>query len=173
MFHKVDGNDDAVSPVIGVMLMLIVTVVIAAVIAAFATGTVGDSSQTPTALLEYSGQKLALSDDLESFYIEHKGGDVLSLHNLLVVIEPEGGPNSGIMLPLTYSDESRGKTGSLSILGKDDSVMVSAGDIISVSMPGVDNTDLAIGVIIEWTLSDIRTNGVLADGKFVVSNEEV
>ena len=77
------------------------------------------------------------------------------------------------MIPLTYSDESRGKTGSLSILGKDDSVMVSAGDIISVSMPGVDNTDLAIGVIIEWTLSDIRTNGVLADGKFVVSNEEV
>ena len=173
MFHKVDGNDDAVSPVIGVMLMLIVTVVIAAVIAAFATGTVGDSRQTPTALLEYSGQKLTLSDDLESFYIEHKGGDVLSLHNLLVVIEPEGGPNSGIMIPLTYSDESRGKTGSLSILGKDDSVMVSAGDIISVSMPGVDNTDLAIGVIIEWTLSDIRTNGVLADGKFVVSNEEV
>ena len=42
-------NEDAASPVIGVMLMLVVTVVIAAVITAFATGMAGDStSTTPT-----------------------------------------------------------------------------------------------------------------------------
>ena len=37
-------SDDAVSPVIGVMLILVVTVIIAAVVAAFATGMVGENS---------------------------------------------------------------------------------------------------------------------------------
>ena len=46
-------NEDAASPVIGVMLMLVVTVVIAAVITAFATGMAGESTATtPMALLE-------------------------------------------------------------------------------------------------------------------------
>lgn len=41
-------NEDAVSPVVGVMLMLVVTIVIAAVVAAFATGMVGDQKTAPT-----------------------------------------------------------------------------------------------------------------------------
>lgn len=41
-------NEDAVSPVVGVMLMLVVTIVIAAVVAAFATGIVGDQKTAPT-----------------------------------------------------------------------------------------------------------------------------
>ena len=36
-------SDDAVSPVLGVMLMVVVTIVIGAVIAAFATGMVADT----------------------------------------------------------------------------------------------------------------------------------
>jgi FlaG/FlaF family flagellin (archaellin) len=39
------GRDDAVSPVIGVMLMLVVTVIIAAVVSGFAGGLVGEGSQ--------------------------------------------------------------------------------------------------------------------------------
>ena len=41
-------KEDAVSPVIGVMLMLVVTIVIAAVVAAFATGLGGDVDMAPT-----------------------------------------------------------------------------------------------------------------------------
>ena len=142
--------------------MLIVTAVIAAVIAAFATGTVVDSSTTPTALLEYSGQET--DGNLESFDIKHEGGDTLSLDNLLIVIEPEGGYNTGITIPLKGDD--------LSVLGSSQK-LVSAGDVIRVSIPSLIYSSLETGVIIEWSLSDIRTNGVLADGKFVVSNEEV
>lgn len=163
MFHKVNEKDDAVSPVIGVMLMLIVTAVIAAVIAAFAAGTVVDSSTTPTALLEYSGQKIDYGY-LKSFDIKHEGGDTLSLENLLIVIEPDGGYNTGITIPLKGSD--------LSVLGSSQK-LVSAGDVIRISIPSTIYSSLETGVIIEWSLSDIRTNGVLADGKFVVSNEEV
>jgi len=42
--------DDAVSPVIGVMLMLVVTIIIAAVVSGFAGGLVGDGDQNPPTL---------------------------------------------------------------------------------------------------------------------------
>ena len=45
-------KEDAVSPVIGVMLMLVVTIVIAAVVAAFAGGLGSDVEMAPTAALD-------------------------------------------------------------------------------------------------------------------------
>lgn len=45
------GDEDAVSPVVGVMLMLVVTIIIAAVVSAFAGGVGGDRSKTPQATL--------------------------------------------------------------------------------------------------------------------------
>lgn len=163
MFHKVNEKDDAVSPVIGVMLMLIVTVVIAAVVVAFATGTVSDSpGLTPTALLEYSGQNT--DSQLRSFDIKHNGGDTLSLDNILVVIDPVGSYNYGIMLDILADN--------LEVLGKDSS-LASAGDIIRVSIPNLYYAQFSPDVIIKWRVSDIRTNGVMADGEFVVSDEEV
>lgn len=47
-------NDDAISPVIGVMLMLVVTIIIAAVVAAFATGLTTDAEASPNAVLDVS-----------------------------------------------------------------------------------------------------------------------
>ena len=47
-------NDDAVSPVIGVMLMLVVTIIIAAVISGFAGGLVGSQKSTPSASFDVS-----------------------------------------------------------------------------------------------------------------------
>ena len=49
LIHK---KEDAVSPVIGVMLMLVVTIVIAAVVAAFAGGLGSDVEMAPTAALD-------------------------------------------------------------------------------------------------------------------------
>ena len=45
-------KEDAVSPVIGVMLMLVVTIVIAAVVVAFAGGLGSDVEMAPTAVLD-------------------------------------------------------------------------------------------------------------------------
>ncbi|MBR5814781.1 MAG: type IV pilin, partial [Methanocorpusculaceae archaeon] len=45
-------NDDAVSPVIGIMLMLVVTIVIAAVVAAFASGLSSDIEKAPNTVLD-------------------------------------------------------------------------------------------------------------------------
>ena len=45
-------SEDAVSPVIGVMLMLVVVIVVGAVVTVFATGLVGDTKAAPVAKLE-------------------------------------------------------------------------------------------------------------------------
>lgn len=45
-------SEDAVSPVIGVMLMVVITVVIAGVIAAFGTSMVGNTEPAPSAVLD-------------------------------------------------------------------------------------------------------------------------
>lgn len=58
-----ERNEDAVSPVIGVMLMLVVTIVIAAVVAAFAGGLGSDVEMAPTAALDidvYSDGKVKI-----------------------------------------------------------------------------------------------------------------
>ena len=51
---QVTRNDDAISPVIGVMLMLVITIIIAAVVAAFATGLVSDADVAPNVVLDVS-----------------------------------------------------------------------------------------------------------------------
>jgi FlaG/FlaF family flagellin (archaellin) len=47
-------RDDAVSPVIGVMLMLVVTIIIAAVVSLFAGGLVGDAKEAPAMTADVS-----------------------------------------------------------------------------------------------------------------------
>ncbi|MDS0258310.1 type IV pilin N-terminal domain-containing protein [Haloarcula sp. S1CR25-12] len=67
-------NDDAVSPVIGVILMVAITVILAAVIATFVLG-LGDSlsNQAPQASFSCDGDSLI-----------HDGGDELDGNNLFL-----------------------------------------------------------------------------------------
>ncbi|MBP2134028.1 flagellin-like protein [Methanomicrobium sp. W14] len=51
---KVNAGDEGVSPVVGVMLMLVVTIIIAAVVSGFAGGLVDTSQNAPTATVEIS-----------------------------------------------------------------------------------------------------------------------
>ncbi|MBQ4134819.1 MAG: type IV pilin [Methanocorpusculum sp.] len=162
MKHQ-EKNEDAASPVVGVMLMLVVTVVIAAVITAFATGMAGESTATtPMALLEAGNQQLT-GDLLHTFDIIHKGGDEIALENIQIVVDPKGGYSSyGIMLVLTEAELTvPGKTG--------DDIVVSTGDRIRITL----HTDWAdekceTGSLVKWTVSDVRTTGVIGKGEFVV-----
>ena len=71
MFKK----DDAVSPVIGVILMVAITVILAAVIAAFVFG-LGSPETAPQASVKGSS---AAVDGVNAIKIEHQGGDALTL----------------------------------------------------------------------------------------------
>lgn len=87
-------SQDAVSPVIGVMLMLVVTIVIAAVVSAFAGGLADDVEQAPTASLDvevYSLKNLgAMPPWGDGWYtpemvIRHVSGDPLPTKDLRII----------------------------------------------------------------------------------------
>lgn len=84
MFQKLTAvrtDDRAVSPVIGVILMVAITVILAAVIGTFVLG-LGDSlgDQQPTAQLSVE------SVDGDNVTISHNGGDALVVDDLRVTV---------------------------------------------------------------------------------------
>jgi len=74
-------DDDAVSPVIGVILMVAITVILAAVIATFVLG-LGDSisDTAPQASFSFDWEGNSSTDD--ALKIRHTGGDTLDASNL-------------------------------------------------------------------------------------------
>jgi archaeal type IV pilus assembly protein PilA len=82
-------RQSAVSPVVGVMLMLVVTIIIAAVVSAFAGGVTSGQSKTPQANVKGT---YSISDGMT---ITNAGGDSLPTKNLVFTIRdgPTFGPN--------------------------------------------------------------------------------
>ncbi|ACV48973.1 MULTISPECIES: type IV pilin [Halomicrobium] len=71
-------DDDAVSPVIGVILMVAITVILAAVIASFVLGLGDQTSQAPQASFgfEYDSDKGEVT-------VTHQGGDQIEAQNIV------------------------------------------------------------------------------------------
>ena len=96
------ADDDAVSPVIGVILMVAITVILAAVIATFVLGLGEQVSQTtPTASFssEYSG---ASGVDAGRVTFSHDGGDTIQANSLYV--RGQNGSNAASGTDSTYND---------------------------------------------------------------------
>ncbi|QYZ80330.1 type IV pilin [Methanofollis formosanus] len=100
--HKT-GNE-AVSPVVGVMLMLVVTIIIAAVAGAFAGNLSGNAEKAPSAAIDVkitsnggeSGNEYVMT-------FEHLGGDPIPTKDLKILTfytEPGGLPHSNEITPL-------------------------------------------------------------------------
>ena len=82
------ADEDAVSPVIGVILMVAITVILAAVIGAFVLGIGGSQDQVPQASWEWTNESSA-GDACGSYgsgsfavSIQHEGGDEIETDNL-------------------------------------------------------------------------------------------
>jgi len=91
MFNELLGNDDeerAVSPVIGVILMVAITVILAAVIGAFVLQ-LGDSvSQTaPQASIGVDDTDVSSN----SIVLRHSGGDTIEWDETNLIVEKEDG----------------------------------------------------------------------------------
>lgn len=178
MILNVINKDDAVSPVIGVMLLLVVTVVIAAVITGFSTGLVGDTKSTPVVMIESTNPIIGYgpygSPALDSIDFIHKGGDEFALSDIEITIEEHGGYNIGFITRFS-ADEM----GSLRVLGKESAgvdAIVSTGDIIRLDIIYPSNSDSGSyteGVQCSWTLSDSRTTNILAKGDFVILEDQI
>ncbi len=76
------NNTDAVSPVVGVMLMLVIVIIIAAVVSAFAGGLSETSEKSPTVTIRgtYSQEN--------GMTLEHNGGDAISTMDTVVMVRP-------------------------------------------------------------------------------------
>jgi flagellin-like protein len=79
-------EEDAVSPVIGVILMVAITVILAAVIAAFVFG-MGPPEQAPQASIRASAADIG---DNATIKLEHQGGDQISFTSSRTTVSISG-----------------------------------------------------------------------------------
>lgn len=125
-------EDNAVSPVVGVMLMLVVTIIIAAVVSSFAGGTMSGQHKTPQAQIS---AKFSVD---QGMLIEHLGGDPLATDDIVFMVRNGRtfGPNleqiTAQELNKSYISDGRGKY----LLGSDGTILVTsfkAGDVFYIN----------------------------------------
>ena len=75
-------NSEAISPVIGVMLMLVVTIIVAAAVSAFAGGFASDQKKTPVAQIDV---QLKTGGSYPKLVLTHLGGDALDTGDLKII----------------------------------------------------------------------------------------
>ena len=87
-------QEDAVSPVVGVMLMLVVTIIIAAVVAAFAGGVMTSQEPAPSAIVKPDDYNFVSFDsygptmyDLTNVTFKHMSGNPLDLSKVKLILE--------------------------------------------------------------------------------------
>jgi len=80
-------QDCAISPVVGVMLMLVVTVIIAAVVSTFASGLANDEAKAPDAHIKFVGPTLV--PKFQGLEFEHAGGDPVDMRDLQIQLRCE------------------------------------------------------------------------------------
>ena len=94
------------------------------------------------------------------------------LENIQVVLDPVGGDQYGVILVRLGNNENH-----LKVLGKESqksNATVSTGDRIRVMVLQSGEGSLAYmpsDVTVQWTVSDVRTTGVIAKGEFVVPKQ--
>jgi len=100
-------DEDAVSPVIGVILMVAVTVILAAVIAAFVLGLGSGVSNAPQASFAYdfepSGDSFVTGND-DVVEITHDGGDAIDNSTVSVLVEGNEATGSWSSAEITAGD---------------------------------------------------------------------
>jgi flagellin-like protein len=86
---ELKSDNNAVSPVVGVMMMLVVTIIIAAVVSAFAGSSMDNQQAAPQATIQ---GKFSIGTGME---IIHMGGDALATYDLVFTVRnsPIFGPN--------------------------------------------------------------------------------
>ncbi|MFB6074295.1 MAG: type IV pilin [Haloarculaceae archaeon] len=145
------NDDDAVSPVIGVILMVAITVILAAVIASFVLGLGDQATQgQPTASFDFNYQESSGSN-AGVLTISHSGGDTIEAQALYVRGDSITSAPSGMSADLS----SAGSWSSTSQYG--DTSEITSGKSIDVGV----NSDYQIDVV--WEPPEHDTSATLAE----------
>jgi len=106
------NDDDAVSPVIGVILMVAITVILAAVIASFVLG-LGDQAQQTTPQASFSFDYTNESGGDDTLAITHDGGDTIDGARVNATVEgaqefTSGGSSTDLVFGAAYASGDDG-----------------------------------------------------------------
>lgn len=87
--RRILTDEDAVSPAVGIVLLVAITVILAALVAAFTLGVAGNSTkETPSASVETEwGQTTAGGDTHKTVDITILGGDTVDADNVVVRLD--------------------------------------------------------------------------------------
>lgn len=159
-------DTNAVSSVVGVMLMLVVTLIVAASVSAFASGVFDVKEKSPHASIS---AKSITEDEIKEIQFEHLGGDSFSIDNIYVVFQTD---DSKTTLSRTsvgddcLAFELIGNSGDLMKPGSRLKINSSdpdySGGIQYGSLTLYDDT------IVSWKLYDKTTNNLIATGKMII-----
>ena len=87
LFQSISDSDDrGVSPVIGVILMVAITVILAAVIGTFVLGLGDNIDSTPQATWDFELQDTNDDDSIDQLSITHEGGDTINSDQLSATV---------------------------------------------------------------------------------------
>jgi flagellin-like protein len=168
--------EEAVSPVVGVMLMLAVTVMIAAIASAFAGGFSDTTEKTPQSSLSITTNfdKIPVgSTDYYRVYFDHTGGDPFSLDSIQVVFRSDETENK------TQLTRQSTNCYNFTLVGPDgpayNDTTVRAGDRFFIDGRAVDGPDNDTGIQfgntifwknkeLIWMVIDTRTSKTIAMG---------
>ena len=166
-------SEDAVSPVVGIMLMVVITVVIAAVITVFSSGLLADGGTSdPVMLLEVGNIEVEIDSATSSYVVSsvefiHKGGDSIPLNDVeFSFVASRSGAVTNHYSAADPEDD-------VVVLGKasspDTIVVVEPGDVIKVMLPyHIFDHKYSSPSKVTWTLYNTRTDATLSTGVFVV-----
>ena len=167
---KYEHKEDAVSPVVGVMLMLVVTIIIAAVVAVFASGIATDSSSTPIAQFGVIGMTTVPGWDgspyLETVTLINKGGDIIQAAEIDVVLTCDGSSNYFSLLGNKDGNNLYNMTVSNSAISAGNTITLTRYD---TSTNNLKSFGFATGKSVEFRIIDTSSGNSIAGGKFIVS----
>ncbi len=156
LFRK---NEMAVSPVIGVILMVAITVILAAVIAAFVFGLGGTTTKAPTTSITAANNPDTPTYDLK---INHKGGDMLKGGEWkLSVVSATGSSTSPVFI--TSASGSDLAVGAQIAVSTTTDNCATTGTLTNASLTCSPGTALASGSKYDVKLVHVPSNAMLLD----------
>lgn len=140
-------TDDAVSEVVGVMIMLVITILLVSIVGASASGLISDNKMPASAELVFAGYS---GNDL---IFEHRAGDPIALSNLKLVL----GIRDNLTRSIQLNASSFTSTGGNS---------VQVADRIRISYNT--STLASPGEYITYQFYDIESQSLLSSGEILV-----
>jgi len=163
-------NDEGVSPVVGVMLMLVVTIIIAAVVASFASGLGSTSDAAPTVSLQVS-IPAGTNDAAQNVTIANLGGDSIKTEDLQIIVSytiPKYYPN-GVS---SVTAENVGKVIKHTIDGSLEPVAVNDLNTLLAGYPFVPQVTNNDDVVTTRTSNQLFGTAILVPGSSIYFNRD-